>query len=126
VYWCFHCYAVNPRPSGPCVRCGREVKVPEELSWDDRLIWALDHPDSDRAMLAAGTLGRRRTVEALPALRRVVDERSDPFLAVAALRSAIAIAGPAELREWLTELASCDSFMVRDVAGRALAQARVQ
>jgi len=126
MYWCFHCYAVNPHPCGPCVRCGQEVKVPEELSWDERLIWALDHPDSDRAMLAAGTLGRRRSAKALPALRRVVDERSDPFLAVAALRSAIAIAGASELREWLTQLASCDSFMVRDVAARALAQPTAQ
>ena len=36
-------------------------------------------------------------------VRRAVDEDRDPYLAVAALRSAIAIAGPDELRDWLEQ-----------------------
>jgi hypothetical protein len=55
-------------------------------------------------------------------LRRVVDENADPFLAVAALRSAIAIAGGDELRSWLEQLARQDSFMVRAAAEQALAR----
>lgn len=120
MHWCFYCYAVNRNPTGPCVRCGRPVEGPPGRSFDDQLVWALGHPDGDRAVLAAQTLGVRRVRSALPVLRRVVEEDRDPFLAVAALRSAIAIAGPEELRDWLEQLAHCDSFMVRDVARRAL------
>jgi hypothetical protein len=73
-------------------------------------------------VLAAQALGRRRVRSALPALRRAVDEDRDPYLAVAALRGAIEIASREELRGWLEELAECDSFMVREVAERALGQ----
>ena len=120
MHWCHFCYGVNPRPSGPCVRCGQPVEGPPGLCFDDQLVWALGHPDGDRAVLAAQTLGTRRVRSALPALRRVVDEDRDPYLAVAALRSAIAIAGPEALRDWLEQLARRDSFMVREVAHQAL------
>ncbi|HUA03218.1 MAG TPA: HEAT repeat domain-containing protein [Solirubrobacteraceae bacterium] len=121
MHWCYHCYALNPGPTGPCVRCRRPVDGPPDLSFDDRLIWALGHPDGDRAVMAAQTLGVRRVTSALPALRRAVEEDRDPYLAVAALRGAIAIAGPDQLRDWLEELAHSESFMVRDVAQRAIA-----
>jgi hypothetical protein len=120
MYWCFHCYAVNRDAHGPCVRCRQPVQSPPGLSYDDRLVWALGHPDGDRAVLAAQTLGARRVRPALPALCRVDDEGLDPFLAVAAPRSAIAIAGSDELWDWLEQLARHDSFMVRAVAEWAL------
>ena len=122
MHWCYSCYAVNPHPTGPCVRCGRRVEGPPDLSFEERLIWALGHPDGDRAVLAAQTLGARRVRSALPALRRTVEHDRDPYLAVAALRGAIQIAGPDELRAWLGQLAERDSFMVRRVAQRALAE----
>jgi len=121
MYWCYHCYAVNPRSTGPCVRCRGPVDGPPGLSYDDRLIWALGHPDGDRAVMAAQTLGARGVRSALPALRRAVEEDRDPYLAVAALRGAIAIAGPDELHDWLEQLAHSESFMVREVAQRAIA-----
>jgi hypothetical protein len=71
--------------------------------------------------MAAQTLGRRGVQWAVPALCRVVDEDRDPYLAVAALRSAIAIAGRDELRGWLEQLAQSESFMLREEAQRALA-----
>lgn len=120
MHWCYYCYAPNRHPTGPCVRCGKPVEGPGELTFDERLIWALRHPDGDRAVLAAQTLGMRQVHSALPALRRAVEEDRDPYLAVAALRSAIAIAGPEELRGWLEQLARSESFMVREVAQRAL------
>lgn len=124
MYWCFYCYAINPRTGGPCTRCGRPVEGPANLSYDDRLVWTLGHPDGDRAVLAAQTLGRRGVRAALPALRKTVEEERDPFLAVAALRSAIAIAGPDELCDWLAQLALRDSFMIRAVADAALTRCR--
>jgi len=102
------------------VRCGRPVEGPPGLRFDDQLVWTVGHPDADRAVLAAQTPGARRVAAALAALRRVVDEDRDPYLAVAALRSAIAIAGREELRDWLEQLTHSESFMVREAAQRAL------
>lgn len=121
MYWCFHCYALNPEPRGACVRCGEAVEAPADISDDDRLVWTLGHPDGDRAVLAAQSLGRRRARSAMPALRAAVESGRDPYLSVTALRSAIEIAGRDELREWLTELAAHSNwFMVRSVAEREL------
>ncbi len=120
MFWCFSCYAVNQQSHGACARCGRPIQGPPDLSFDDRLVWALRHPDGNRAVLAAQTLGVRGVRSALPALRAVVQEDRDPYLSVAALRSAIAIAGRDELRAWLEELAHGDSFMVKTVARGAL------
>jgi len=125
MYWCVHCYELNPAVDEPCVRCGRPVKRPAGFSYNDQLIWALGHPDGDRAALAAQTLGRRRVRAALPALRQAVQECRDPYLATAALRSAIEIAGVDELAPWLEDLTRCDSFMVRTVAQRTVERARV-
>ncbi len=121
MYWCFHCYAINPRPTGPCERCGRSVQAPEGLSYEDRLVWVLRHPDGDRAINAARILGQRRAGAAAPALRAVVADGRDPYLAAEALRSLIAIEGRDQIRELLQELAASDSFMVATVAKRALA-----
>jgi len=120
MYWCFHCYGLNQSPRGDCVRCGQPIEGPPEITFDDRLVWALGHPDGDRAILAAQSLGMRRIESALPALRRAVDEERDPYLAVAALRSAIEIAGIDELHDWLQQLASSASFMVRAMAEQAI------
>ncbi len=58
MHWCYYCYVVNPGSTGPCIGCGRPVEGPSDLSYDDRLIWTLRHPDGDRAVLAAQTGAR--------------------------------------------------------------------
>lgn len=121
MHWCFSCYALNPDPHGACVRCGGPIQGPPDYSYDDWLVWTLGHPDGGRAVLAAQILGVRRVRSALPALRQVVGEAEDPFLAAAALRSAITIAGSNELRGWLEELTQSHWFLVRELAQRALA-----
>jgi hypothetical protein len=117
MYWC---YALNALRSGRCVACGCEIAAPAGAPDVQRLVWALGHPDSDRAMLAAKTLGARKALCALPALRGVVDARIDPFLAAQALRSAIEIAGVEKLGDWLRKLARSNSLMLRELATTAL------
>lgn len=119
-YWCYHCYARNPKPSGPCVRCGASVEGPPGRTYDEQLVWALSHPDTGQAAFAAQMLGTRRYRPALPALREHVEHDPDPYRAVAALRAAITIAGAEELRPWLEQLIHHRAFMVREIARRAL------
>jgi len=124
VYWCFHCYAVNDHATGPCDVCRRPVNAPPGLTYVDGLIWALHHPDGDRAVLAAQTLGRLRAQEAVPALRAVTaEDGADVYVRGAALVSVIAISGQGPLRPWLEELADSAPFNVRMIARRALRSA---
>jgi HEAT repeat protein len=122
VYWCFCCYAVNDHPSGPCRVCGEPVEPPAGLSWVDSLIWTLGHPDGDRAVVAARTLGRLNAPQSVPALRKAVDAGADIYLRAEALRSLLAISGPEPLRPWLEQLSREASFAVRDIARKALAE----
>ena len=122
MYWCFHCYALNDHPAGACATCGEPVEAPAGLSRVESLVWALGHPDGDRAVLAAGTLGRLKAAEAVPALRQAVETRADIFLREEALRSLLAIVGVEALRPWLEEMSCGDSFTVRLMAQEALSQ----
>jgi len=120
MYWCFHCYAVNSHPTGPCGVCGQPVEAPADLSYADGLVWALHHPDGDRAVLAAQTLGRLRVRDAVPALRAVAEQGSDIYLREAALRSILEIEGAGPLRQWLEEVSRSAPFNVRIIAQQAL------
>jgi hypothetical protein len=123
VFWCFHCYALNDRPDGPCNRCGEPVEAPAGLSRTQSLIWALGHPDGDRAVVAAMTLGRLRARESIAALRAAAEASKDIYLRAAALNSLIAIEGAVALRPWLDELGRAGPVNVRAIARRALEEA---
>ncbi len=120
MFWCFHCYALNDHRAGPCRACGLPVEPPADISWTESLIWALGHPDGDRAVLAARTLGRLRARESVPALRAAAEGGKDIYVRAAALESLLAIEDAEALRPWLDELSRVGSFNVRAIAKRAL------
>ena len=122
MFWCFHCYAVNDHPRGPCAVCGKPVEAPDGLSWTDGLIWALGHPDGDRAVVAARTLGRLKARRSVPALRAAASAGADVYLRAEALRSLIAIEGAEALRPWLEQLSRDAPLMMRDIARKALGE----
>lgn len=120
MFWCFHCYGQNAQRAGACVHCGQEIAMPAGISYEEQLIWTLGHPDGDRALLAAGTLGRRGAKVAAPRLRELASSSADPFLAVASLRGLLEIEGAEALRPLLVSLAEHGSFMVANIAREAL------
>jgi HEAT repeat protein len=122
VFWCFHCYAVNDCRTGPCRVCGDPIEGPASLSRAETLIWALRHPDGDRAVLAARALGWLRARESIPALRATVETGKDIYLRAEALRSLVTIEGAEALGPWLGELSRNGPFNVRAVARQALAE----
>jgi hypothetical protein len=124
VWYCFHCFANNPRASGPCETCGDEIEPPLEISYDERLIWALDHPLADTAITAARLLGVRRPAAAAGPLRRVVVAQRDPYLAAHALRSLVAVEGFQAMRPLLRELAARGPVLLRRVARAELGGGR--
>ncbi len=115
-WFCFHCYARNPRAVGPCERCGEPIEPPHQLSYDEQLIWALDHPLPGTAITAAQVLGHRRPAAAAAPLRSAVARHRDPYLAAEALRSLVAIEGIEATRPLLAELAANGPLLLRGVA----------
>ena len=120
MFWCFHCYAVNHYPSGPCCAGGQPVEAPAGLSLVASLMWALRHPDGDRAIVAAQTLGRLKAPESIQPLREAAETGPDIYLRAAALRSLIAIEGADSLRPWLDRLSRHAPLTVRGIAREAL------
>ncbi|MDA8320781.1 MAG: HEAT repeat domain-containing protein [Actinomycetota bacterium] len=120
MFWCFHCYALNDHRRGLCDECGEPVEAPSGLSHADGLIWALHHPDGDRAVMAARTLGWLRARESVRALRETAQAGRDVYLRAEALKSLIVIEGAEALRPWLDELSIAGPFNVRAIARQAL------
>lgn len=118
VRYCPACYAVNPLGATACERCGAAL-VTEE-SFEERLIWALRHPDTQTAILAADILGQRRARRAIPALLEVA-ESSEPYRAAAAVRALGAFADDGGVATRLRRLARAPSIIVRRAAEAALA-----
>jgi HEAT repeat protein len=121
VFWCFRCYALSDHSCGPCDACGEPVEAPAGLSYVDGLIWALHHPDGDRAVVAARTLGRLRARESAGALRAAAETGADIYVRAEAVRGLIAIQGAESLRPWLEALAHDAPLNVRNIASQALA-----
>lgn len=84
VRYCPACYATNEWDAERCAAC--ETKLATDDSYDDQLLWALDHPDTATAMFAAELLAERKTQAAIERLIRATDS-PDPYRAAAAARA---------------------------------------
>ena len=85
--FCPACYTSNDWQADRCLACGAKLQTDE--SYDERLIWALDHPDTATAMLAAQVLADRRASAAIDSLIRLIGSR-DPYRAAGAARALLA------------------------------------
>ena len=106
---------MNPWESTRCERCGSLLETPRDF--DAGLLWALDHPDTESAMLAARLLGERKTMPAIEPLGRLSRLRDDPYRAAAAVRALAAFAGDPSADASLAAARSHPSVIVRRAAG---------
>ena len=88
---CHRCFARNPWLSEQRAQCHSPLTTQETL--DEKLMWALGHPDTETAERAAAILARRGHRGAIPALARLVDGTDDPYRAAAAVRALTSFAG---------------------------------
>jgi hypothetical protein len=107
---CPACYAINPWVADVCVRCGASLERGE--AFDERLLWALDHPDTATAELAARLLAARGERRAIEPLGRLL-QSADPYRAAAAARALLAFAGDPAADVLIAEARRHPSVMVR-------------
>lgn len=116
---CPACYEPNRASEKHCRRCG--ARLESEETFDERLIWALRHPDTSVAVLAAELLAARKARQAIPALLELT-ESPDPYRAAAATAALGAFRGDPTVAAALGRLAEAPSFLVRGAARAALAE----
>ena len=112
--YCPRCYERNEWADATCRRCGAALEADD--SFDERLVWALDHPEPATAIRAAEALGRRRYAPAVPALARVAGTSPDPYLARAATQALLEFEGDPAAQDALRRLRTHASVLVRQVA----------
>jgi hypothetical protein len=85
-------------------------------------VWALRHPDGDRAILAARRLAALGARQAVPALWEIMRNSPDPYLAAVALHALIRIEGVPPLQELLESMAKDGPLLQRQVARKAITE----
>jgi HEAT repeat protein len=108
--YCPVCYALNVSERDRCVSCGAVLETDE--SYDERLIWALDHPDSSVAMLASSVLAARHADQAIERLIATVNS-PDPYRAAAAARALTAFGDNERAQKAVAALREHPSALVR-------------
>ena len=111
---CPACYGINAWSDTVCRRCGSTLETARDF--DVGLIWALEHPDTGTAILAARLLGERRQWQAIKPLARLWRRDGDPYRAAAAVRALRAFAGDPIADAHLAAARSHPSVIVRRAA----------
>lgn len=113
--FCPACFGRNPWKAGECVTCGASLEAGDDF--DERLVWALRHPDTATAVRAAQALGARKTLAAIPALREV-SRSGDVYRAAAAAGALRAFQGVASADAGIREAREHPSVIVRRAVGQ--------
>jgi len=112
--YCPACYSTNGWDDERCDQCGTSLASTD--TFDERLAWALDHPDTATAMLAADLLARRDARSAIDRLIEVTTS-SDPYRAAAAA-GALASVDDDRARTAVEVLRAHPSALVRRAVAR--------
>jgi len=97
-WFCPLCSAEVQRSIIACPVCGADLKATDAASYEQKLIWALDHRLPDRRLMAARILGERRSRAAATRLTELVGEDVDPYLKAEAIRALGCLGDPEALQ----------------------------
>lgn len=113
-WFCLECFAEVGERDARCHACDAETSRTDR-TYDDMLIRALDHRLSDRRILAAEILGRRRSRAATDTLERLALVSEDPYLQAATARALATIEPDHPL---VRQLGESGPVLVRVALGR--------
>jgi HEAT repeat protein len=93
IHLCPRCGAIRTPRDASCPDCGFDLAAFDRAPFDEKLLMALFHPESQTALRAAVLLGRRQPPEAAVALERRYRESDDPYLQRAIVEALVCIGG---------------------------------
>jgi hypothetical protein len=111
VRYCPSCFAENRRADRFCRSCGAPLDPGDDFA--EKLVWALDHPVVETAILAASIIAQRRDPAAVPHLVRVALTSPEPYRARAAAAALRAFRGDPEADAALARLRRSPSALMR-------------
>lgn len=85
-WFCPDCFTEVDPKAERCPSCGSSTD-PDDRTYEQKLVRALDHHLSDRRRLAARILGVIRSQAAVPRLAEAALDPADPYVAAEAARS---------------------------------------
>jgi HEAT repeat protein len=119
--YCPACYGPNAWEEDRCIACGTALQTDE--SYDERLMWALDHPDADVAMLASQVLAARDAKQAIERLIAMVDD-PDLYRVASAATALTAFGDDPRARSAIAACRDHPSALVRRAVSDPLERAR--
>ena len=114
--YCPACFSRNAWGAARCAACGADLTVDD--TYDERLVWALDHPDTGTAMLAAAVLAKRGVRSAIDRLIEATSS-DDPYRAAAAAKALVEFEDE-RARAAVRELRGHRSILVRRAVARTV------
>ncbi len=112
-FYCPNCWKEIPEETIRCPACGTDIPhFWSSLSYEDKLIHALGHPEPTTVIRAAWILGERKTTRAVPSLIHLIGRTKDPYIIREAARTLAKIGTPPS-RKALEQLARHPVSMIR-------------
>jgi HEAT repeat protein len=113
IFYCPYCWHEIPENCDVCPFCGEKVTHSwASLSYEEKLINALGHPEPTTVMRAAWLLGEKQVEHAIPALLRLIETTSDVYIILEAVKALGKIDTP-ESRKALLNLSDHPVSMIR-------------
>ena len=116
--YCPGCFAENAFDADRCASCDACLDPNDDFA--EKLVWALDHPIVENAMLAASLIARRHDAAAIPHLVRIALTSREPYRARAAAAALLAFRGEPEADGAIAELRGSPSALMRSTVARGV------
>ncbi len=120
-HFCPFCWREVEERADRCPACGADLAAFSSLTYEDKLLLALEHPVREHRLTPIRVLGRTRSTRAVPRLQEMLKTEHDFYLLREVLE-ALAHIDSLEAREALSAARLHSSTLVRHYA-EALAQA---
>lgn len=109
--FCPYCWKEVPAEAGVCPFCGADLQAFSQLSYEEKLLRALEHPVRTLRLFAIQVLGQIKSRAALPHFARLLQAEEDVYV-LAAVLQALDRLHTDESRAMLADVARNHSFLV--------------
>ncbi len=90
-FFCPECWGEVTENQSHCPSCGNAYKDFSKVSYEDKLIAALSHPDQDRQVVAAQVLGYKQSIKALPHFEKILQTENKNYVLIKTILESLSI-----------------------------------